>query len=558
MNAAFKSSLLVLAIGMIGAAPSNANESAATQTFEQQRDTIKRLNQILSSADVSTKAQCEAAETANKKLFGTTDTSAATLKILANEAEIAQQACDKAEETRNAATLELRKGHDRLRQIVLGMPNDSVRTQTPDASALLKAGEEAQGRVNDIRAKADAAFGVTDATSRAALGQAGKDKEKGGISAPLAKAAIEQGRVVRQQARESQFAANRLVAEGLTIARCAKEGAVCDANDSAAAVRAKAALDRLNTAVSKAEDADKAMKAASYSIAADTLDDQLRSRYVRFRTLLDGNQDAKDLFGKDAYGLTAGKDGANVAFRWSFGGSGFSRRGLTTLVLATPASKDGDTRVADGLANASTLTVGRTLLRFSEGKKAGDWFYSELGISLRAGYQEKTFRLDDSVDEVVRRVHPWAIGAQFAFAPFTDDSASLHILSVERQRKFNDGAEETRCPIPANPMGQLVKCVNGVFGEPKRAHRWLASYSYRWKVGTFAATPKFSVASEGGKRTKEFEMPIYLVGASLEPKDGLAGGFSLGWVSGSGARFGLFIGGPLTSLYKRDWGGLPD
>lgn len=528
--------------------------------FLQQRDAVRSLDELRAKAAANSEALCKAADEADRKLADATDLSAGALRDSARVAAAAQKACADAHRALEESGLALRQARDRLRMLALGAEPPTHAAPSTDQKLLIEKAASAQDRVAELRKLAEAAFGLTDAASQAALEQQAKDAALGAESARLARQAIRSGIETRRETSAAQMAANRLVLAALDIARCASSDSQCtDALREQAPARAAAALASLDASEVKAKAASVAMKAAVWGVSAETSNAEARERYIRFQTLLDGNQNAKDLFGKDAFGLTATQDGSTVSFRWTWGTSGVGTRGANTLVLSTPTNKDGDTRVADGLAGATTLNLGRRLTSFTQRNPAQDtYLFREIQPLLRVGYQEMASRDPQSFDPRVQRVYPWAMGLHIAAAPFDEQGASLHVLKLERQRGFNAADVTVRCPVNTDPNARTVECRSGSFAEPTRAYRTLFSYAYRWKWGKFNATPTLNWSRENGETTTEFNLPVYLVGASLDPKDGLSGGVSLGWVKGSSPRFGLFIGGPLTSLFTRDWGTLSD
>lgn len=559
MLRSISAALLVTAMASSIGVRAQSTGSDLKAAFEQERAAVQSLDRQLTKALKESDLQCVEADAADRRLAESTDLSPASLQGLATAARSARRACDDAEQLRDDTRLALRRSRDRLRALALGTAPTGTTVATTDPAELIKKASSAQKRVAELKEKADAAFGTTDASSKAALEQSGKDKEQGAASARLAELAIRRGVETRKETSAAQGAANRLVQESLTIARCAADTATCTPEEQAAATRAAAALARFDKSAASAETANKAMKKAAWGIEADTKDEQARERYIQFQSLLDGNQNAKDLFGKDAFGLTASKDGSSVAFRWTFGESGITNRGANSLVLSTPTSKDGATRVADGLASSTTLAFGRSITSLDQRKAdATTQLFREVQPMMRVGYQELTSRDPQSFDKQVQRVYPWALGLHVAIAPFNENGASLHVLRLERQRKFVAGDETVRCPVNTDPATKSIECKSGVFAAPTRSYGTYFSYSYRWKWDKWYATPTFSHIKESGDSTDEFYMPIYLVGASLEAKDGLSGGVSLGRASGSGWKFGLFISAPLKSIFERDWGTLRD
>lgn len=448
-----------------------------------------------------------------------------------------------------------------VREIVtaLNVPRDDATTALA-ATGVLKTAVTAQERVDEIKGKAKGLFTWSDSASKQALQQEidGNPQARSSVAAAAqSRAAVDQTRRAIGLARD---AANDLVDNAVELARCkGQTSGDCLTTLSAATQAGSIAQARLERHLTEAGRQLAAAKRGVFEVTANadlTSSPEKRAQAVRFLTLMDSFTDAKSAFSTDSTLLSAGKEGTQAVLRLSLARTGIGLLRTSTVALATPASKEGDTAFSDALSKAATIEFSQRFARLIGKSDDDSTPFMEFAAAARLGSQEHSYLDGKPGAEKQTRTRPWGLSIQAAWMPAFVKDGGVHIFRYERQRSFDDQPVQTRCPLPIDPAAATLTCTSGSYGPPTAEETNLFSYQLRTKVAGYGIAPMLSF--NRGQRITEFSLPIYFIGNTDTETGGLTGGIKVGYVRQSAmgdrpkdgtVRFGIFLGAPF-STYK--------
>jgi hypothetical protein len=476
---------------------------------------------------------------------------------LAGRATSERQKCREARLGRDRAEAALEVARERLRLIAGAVPVQDP-PKKADLESVIQAAQGAQKQMDVERAKLSDIYDVVDRTTKAALALS---PGKPGAAQALGKAQLAQGLAddARRALSDAQRAANRWIEHSLQLQVCLSDPSPSACPDVLRVAAYRAAVANQGIHQSKLKDVANKLKELRTNLihveASERFSGDDFAREVAFRQLLQNSPDARALFGKDSYLLSASNGGGSAAIQlgWDRYEAGGVRR--YSLILSTPAAgTSGRTKLydlADGLAASTKAVFGVDLIR-GGASVGGKIFTSRVALSL--GRDERNYFPDAvaSPAKAEKVVYPRALTIVAATFGLTDNHAQ--ILSLSRQSTYEDGKAAIRCPAAPAGGAVFVDCVSGPIGGPGRRLSTVASYQYRAEFDESAIAPALSYNHRS--RVVDLQVPIYLVRSSDSPARPFNAGVSLGWstkgkteITGRDSglfAFSVFVGAPFS------------
>jgi hypothetical protein len=428
--------------------------------------------------------------------------------------------------------------------------------------AVLKGAKDAQDTVDKWRAKAKDAYDQGDRATASAL--ALPSNASMGFEGTVENAkrwvrhAQTQPRELKNAVSAAQKAADKLVEVVLARRKCKDADEECLTRNL---VRGEVAKKIFDLQIARAEAAHLRLNDAELGLAVvkdnPRIDETALQKDFAFRKLLNDNPDVKSFFGGDAVGVSAGSDSADstLSFRVvkDLDGSVLGRRSRLSLIFTAPTNKGSVTRFvdsADALKNLRAIKLGWQLTN-APFSLPGVGLLNDFAVGVGAGQDPHTYFLVDPADpnKAIEQKHKYSavsLSIRWAFLinPTSEDYKTLLLLGLDRQRSYEDGDTETRCPSSSAPG--LVPCYQGAWGEPAKTFSSVLGMEVRQHMPAIDIGLKL----KHNRKTHvlDVEVPIYLARLfnNDKEKSPFSAGITLSRSTGEkGLSWGLFVSTPL-------------
>ncbi len=441
-----------------------------------------------------------------------------------------------------------------------------------DANATLLAdAARAQEMVTKIKANSEQAFALTDEGSALALAMAleqlktADGKVKDDVNALLALQDAAAGRLVALHAHEQRGGAQKL---GNLVVNHASLLAECKLDDGQPGcdqlpTDSQDLLAALSRRSERAAADHKVAKLAKFTVQArEFSSDETKQRAaLAYLQMVDRNPNAGWQFGGEAATLTAGRDGATASIRFSLKRFSSAFENDTTLTLSAPLAEQGRTRLLASAAgdrpDETSLRIEKVLVRNLNSGLNFFGNFNQFGAFAQVGRQR--FSVADAADLKAEAGQTsrttFSVGASnlFGFANASNAAQvnAVHRVGFQMQRGYKAGDEITRCPTQPEPGETTLSCVTASFDPVKVQWKRTLNYRYRKEFGgRVAIAPAFSY--EHTKRTKTYDLPVYLVQGGGDEQGKFTAGIAYRHVSTPGKEttkgWELFVTSPLSLL----------